>query len=216
MLILGAIIGPIALFSMMYIVNEHGSRAWSQQLNAPYFILEIMTLIFTIVLLPIYIVSVKTSKRCEQIGVGSEKPSEVTKWMLMLLAMCWIYLVVSKPNYLSYETMWESWQNKIAMVFCFILTCLFACKACAKLYSSVFKKKDDRTYSVTLARAKIVYAILPMMVCLFVTNQWMKVHEKKLIHQVAGVSSEEIMLLKTEHEVCDYFKGKFDEIFSED
>jgi len=176
-LILGAIIGPIALFSMMYIVNEHGSRAWSQQLNAPYFILEIMTLIFTIVLLPIYIVSV---------------------------------------NYLSYETMWESWQNKIAMVFCFILTCLFAYKVCTALYSSVFKKKDDRTYSVTLARAKIVYAILPIMVCLFITNQGMKVNERRLIRQVAHVDSEEIILYIAEYEVCDYFKGKFDEIFSED
>jgi len=45
----------------------------------------------------------------------------------------------------------------------------------------------------------------------------MKIHERKLITQVIhSESGEQIIWLKTEHAVCEYFKGRFDEIFAEE
>ena len=215
--ILLSIIVPLVVYSLLFIFNEYGSRGWSFQFNTPHMALEIITLVSTIVLLPLYFISVQVSKRCEEIGIDAESPSKLSKITLFLLAGCWVYLFVSKPNYLAYESMWDSWQNKVALILCIALTSLFVYKICNAIFTSIFKKKKDHTYAVTSARAKIVYAILPLMVCLFVSNQLMKIHERKQINQaIHSESGEPILWLKTEHEVCEYFKGRFDEIFGEE
>ena len=83
--------------------------------------------------------------------------------------------------------------------------------------SSLLKKEKDCTYKVTLSRAKIVYAILPLMICLFVSNQLMKVRERKLIHNMQhDETGEKIILGKAEYTVVKYYKERFDEIFAEE
>jgi len=113
--ILLSIIVPLVVYSLLFIFNEYGSRGWSFQFNTPHMALEIITLVSTIVLLPLYFIFVQVSKRCEEIGIDAESPSKLSKITLFLLAGCWVYLFVSKPNYLAYESMWDSWQNIVAL-----------------------------------------------------------------------------------------------------
>ena len=216
-LILLSIVVPLAVYSMLFIINEHGSRGWSLKFNTPYMVLEILILVFTIVALPLYIISEKVNKRCEQIGIDFQKSSKLSKITLILLTFCWAYLFLSKLNYLPYKSMWESWQNIVAATLGSALVSLFLYKICIGILSSLLKKEKDYTYKVTLSRAKIVYAILPLMVCLFVSNQLMKVRERKLINDLQhNESGEWLVLSKVESTVVKYYNERFDEIFSEE
>jgi len=205
--VLLSIIIPLVLYSLLFIINEYGSRGWSVEFNTPHMVLEVISLIFTIVMLPLYIISVKVSKRCEDIGIDPERLSKLAKLTLIVLATCWLYIFVSKLNYLPYENMWDSWQNIVATILSSSLICLLLYRVCST-FVRMFKKKQDCTHMVTLARAKI---------CLFVSNQLMKIHESSRLSQLLhNESGERVVWFRAEHEVCEYFKGRFDEIFLEE
>jgi len=215
-LVIGSIIIPLALYISLYILNEHGSRAWSPTFGLPYTILEILTLTSTIIIAPLYFTAKAAHTRSIEIGIESKSPSKTTKLILFVLGINWSYMILSKLNYFQYENMWQSWQNIIAVTLSAVLVCCIAYQFIIRPIITYKTKNKLYTYTHTLAKAQIVYTIFPIMVCLFLTNLGMKEREKRLLTKwMTFENGERALWSKTEDQICNYLAQQFDKVFSE-
>jgi len=218
LILIGSFIVPLTVYALLFVMNEHGSRAWSLYFGLPHWTLEILTLICSVIITPLYFITKAAHKRCIEIDVESKAPSRITKNILILLGVNWLYICLVRIDYYQYNSPWESWQNITAAALSTLLVCLLLYKNIIVPITQLMRKKQSQSSSHphTLARTHIVYVVFPLMVCLFFANQAMKVHEQKLLEkEIIDEDGQIIPWSKAEHRVSNYFTERFDEIFSE-